>query len=155
VIVLGDKLMHSKKKNPALQYGIAEYTKFISKVDFDVWIDLVSLHDWELTACLTLSEMDLTESELCAEKALDLSITSGISGKMITMLCTDGNEYSAEANCVDFENISDRKKEFPESWYIYENMALDISFFKYAMPFIAGEVGCASESGLPSFTRLK
>jgi 6-phosphofructokinase 1 len=155
VIVLGDKLIHSKKENPATQYGIAEYIKFISKANFDVQIDLISLHDWELTACMTLSEIDVIESELCVQKALDLSISGGISGKMITLLRTDGNKYSAEANCVDFENISDRKKEFPESWYIYENMALDVSFFKYAMPLIAGEVKCAYESGLPSFARLK
>jgi hypothetical protein len=32
---------------------------------------------------------------------------------------------------------------------------LDVSFFKYAMPLIAGEVKCAYESGLPSFARLK
>ncbi|MDR2776739.1 MAG: 6-phosphofructokinase [Puniceicoccales bacterium] len=155
VIVLGDRLMYSKKENSVPQHGAAEYIKFISNANFDVQIDLISLHDWELTACMTLSEIDVIESELCVQKALDLSISGGISGKMITLLRTDGNKYSAEANCVDLENISDKKKEFPESWYIYENMALDISFFKYAMPLIAGEVKCAYENGLPSFARLR
>lgn len=155
VIVLGDKLMYSRKENSAPQHGVAEYIKFISNANFDVQIDLISLHDWELTACMTLSETDVIESELCVQKALDLSIAGGISGKMITLLRTDGIKYSAEANCVDFENISDKKKEFPESWYIYDNMALDVSFFKYAVPLIAGEVKCTYENGLPSFARLK
>ncbi|MDR2778967.1 MAG: 6-phosphofructokinase [Puniceicoccales bacterium] len=155
VIVLGDKLISSKKENLPTQYAAAEYIEFISNANFDVQIDLISLYDWELTACMTLSEIDVIESELCAQKALDLAISGGISGKMITLLRTDGNKYSTEVNCVDFENISDKKKEFPTSWYTYENMTLDVSFFKYAMPLIAGEVKCAYENGIPSFAKLK
>ncbi|MDR1890993.1 MAG: 6-phosphofructokinase [Puniceicoccales bacterium] len=155
VIVLGDKLISPKKESISTQNGAGEYIKLISSANFDVQIDLISLHDWELTACMTLSEIDVIESELCVQKALDLAIAGGISGKMISLLRADGNKYSTEVSCIDFENISDKRKEFPESWYLYENMAFDISFFKYAMPLIAGEVKCAYENGLPSFARLK
>jgi hypothetical protein len=56
---------------------------------------------------------------------------------------------------VDLETVSAKGKEFPESWYSYDEMTLDVSFFKYAGPLIVGEVKCAYENGLPSFVKLK
>jgi 6-phosphofructokinase 1 len=155
VVVVGSELMNAKGENVALQRSAAEHVKFVADANFDVQVDLLTLEDWNLTSCMTLSGTDVAESELCAQKALELAVTAGISGKMITILRADGNKYSSEVSCVDFENISNRKKEFPESWYVYEDMALDLAFFKYVHPLIMGEVRGPYENGLPTFARLK
>jgi 6-phosphofructokinase 1 len=155
VVVVGNGLSNVKGESLPLQRSAAEHIKFIADANFDVQVDLVTLADWHLTSCMTLSGTDVSESELCAQKALELAVMVGISGKMITILRADGNKYSSEVNCVDFENISNRKKEFPESWYVYEDMALDAAFFKYVSPLIVGEVRSPYENGLPSFAKLK
>jgi 6-phosphofructokinase 1 len=154
VVVVGDKLVNAKGENLAIQHRAAEHIELIARANFDVQVDLITLNDWALTSCMTLSGTDAMEAELCAQKALELTVASGISGKMITLLRADENRYSSEVNCVDFENISANQKEFPESWYDYESMSLDIAFFKYAAPLIVGEIKCAYENGLPIFSQL-
>ncbi|MDR1401488.1 MAG: 6-phosphofructokinase [Puniceicoccales bacterium] len=154
VIAIGDKLTDARGENLAVQHRAAEHIEFIARANFGVQVDLIALSDWELTSCMTLSETDVTESELCAQKALELAVASGISGKMITLLRADENKYSSEVNCVDFENISANVKEFPESWYDYESMSLDAAFFRYAAPLILGEVKYVYDSGLPVFAQL-
>ncbi|MDR1413998.1 MAG: 6-phosphofructokinase [Puniceicoccales bacterium] len=154
VIVIGDKLVNLKGEDLTVQHRAAEHIELIARANFDVQVDLITLNDWALTSCMTLSGTDIMESELCAQKALEFAVASGISGKMITLLRADENKYSSEVNCVDFENISTNGKEFPESWYDYETMSLDAAFFRYAAPLIGGEMRCAYENGLPIFAQL-
>jgi 6-phosphofructokinase 1 len=155
VVVTGSTLATVKGESIDVRGGVAEHIEMIAKANFDVQVDAIGLSDWELTSCMTLSGTDVAEAELCAQKALELAITVGTSGKMITLLRSDGNKYSSEINCVDFENVSAKGKEFPESWYVYEEMALDVPFFKYAAPLIAGEVNRTYENGLPCFAKLR
>jgi 6-phosphofructokinase 1 len=155
VVATGGVLRTVNGDKIALQSSVAKHIEMIAKANFDVQVDAITLHDWELTSSMTLSGTDVAEAELCAQKAVELSVSGGISGKMVTILRSDGNKYSSEVNCVDFENISGKKKDFPESWYSYEDMAFDIQFFKYAMPLISGEVRCSYDGGLPSFAKFR
>jgi 6-phosphofructokinase 1 len=155
VVVVGDRLTNLKGENLAVQRRAAEHVKFIAEANFDVQVDLVTLNDWKLTSCMTLSGVDVTESDLCAQKALELAIAIGVSGKMITLLRSEDGKCSSEVNCVDLENVPDKRKVFPESWYVYEEMAMDIPFFKYASQLIAGEVRCQYENGLPAFAKFR
>ncbi|MDR2737434.1 MAG: 6-phosphofructokinase [Puniceicoccales bacterium] len=155
VIATGSSITNIKGDPIPSRHGVAEHIRLIAKANFDVQVDVVTLHDWELTSCMTLSGTDVAEAELCVQKTVELAVSGGISGKMMTLLRSDSTKYSSEVSCVDLENVSAKEKEFPESWYSYDEMALDVSFFKYAGPLIVGEVKCAYENGLPSFAKLK
>jgi 6-phosphofructokinase 1 len=154
VIAMGNKLTNLKGENIATKRSAAEQVKFVAEANFDVPVDLIPLSDWELTSCMTLSGTDVAEAELCAQKALEFAVGVGTSGKMITLLRMDANKYSSEVNCVDLDNVFDKKKEFPDAWYDYEEMSLNTQFFKYAAPLIVGERACAYENGVPHFARL-
>ena len=155
VIGVGSKLVDVKGEDLTKKRSAAEYVEMIAKANFDVQVDRLTLHDWDITSPMTLSEVDVTEASLCAEKALELAVTVGISGKMITLLRTDGNRYASEVNCVDLENVSIKEKKFPEEWYVYEEMSPDVPFFKYAAPLIAGEKWGIFENGLPVYTKFE
>ncbi|MDR1595972.1 MAG: 6-phosphofructokinase [Puniceicoccales bacterium] len=155
VVVVGEKLTNLKGEKFVTQRRAAEHMEFIAKANFDVQVDLITLGDWELTSPMTLSGTDVCEAELCAQKAVELAVTVGISGKMITILRADGSKYSSEVGCVDLGNVSSGRKEFPEAWYSQDAMFPDISFFKYSLPLITGEARCAYENGIPSFPQLK
>ena len=155
VVVVGSKLVNGKGENLVEQKAPGQYLKSLLETNFDVQIDVVPLHDWRLTSNITLSDADVRESALCAQKAVELAITVGITGKMVTLLRADDSKYSSEVNCVDLDSISDKKKAFPEGWYISDDMVLDVPFYKYAMPLIVGERSCQFENGLPVFSKLK
>jgi 6-phosphofructokinase 1 len=154
VIVVGSKLTNLKGEDIATKRSAAQQVKFVAEANFDVPVELITLSDWELTSSMTLSGTDVAEAELCAQKALEFAITVGTCGKMITLLRTDTAKYSSEVNCVDLGNVSDKRKEFPDAWYNYDEMALTQQFFKYAAPLIVGESHCAYENGVPHFAKL-
>ncbi|MDR1433425.1 MAG: 6-phosphofructokinase [Puniceicoccales bacterium] len=155
VIVVGDRLVNVKGENLASQRSAAEHVEFIARANFDVQIDKIALCDWEVTSCMTLSGTDVAEAELCSQKALELAVSVGASGKMVTLLRTDSSKYTSEVSCVDLANVSNNRKEFPDAWYSAETMSLDVPFFKYASPLIIGEVRCYYEGGVPSFSQMK
>ena len=155
VIVVGSRLTDLSGDPITVKGSVVEHIKMIASANFDVQIDVVTLHDWALTSYMTLSATDVAECELCAQKALELAIGMGVSSKMITLLRADASRYTSEITCVDLENVSAKKKTLPEDWYIYEEMMLDVPFFKYASPLIMGEVASTYENGLPALAKLR
>lgn len=155
VVVVGSRLIDISGEPITVKESIVEHVKMIASANFDVQIDTVTLHDWELTSCMTLSSTDVAECELCAQKALELAIGMGVSSKMITLLRADASRYTSEITCVDLDNVSSKKKTLPEDWYVYEEMMLDVPFFKYASPLIIGEVSNTYENGLPVLAKLR
>lgn len=155
VVVVGARLTDMSGEPIPVKESIVDHIKMIASANFDVQIDTVTLQDWELTSCMTLSGTDVDECELCAQKALELAIGMGVSSKMITLLRADASRYTSEITCVDLENVSSKKKIFPNDWYVYEEMMLDVPFFKYASPLIVGEVSNTYENGLPVLAKLR
>ena len=154
-VVVGNRLCDANGTQIHAETTAAEHVKMVAESNFDVEVDLVTLSDWKNVPCTVLSQTDVHECELCAQKVLEFSVEMGISGKMMTILRTDAQKYTSEISCVEIGNVSFNKKCLPSEWYSYDEMSLDVPFFKYASPLIAGEVFPQYESGVPVFAKLK
>ena len=154
-VVVGNRLCDANGTQIHAETTAAEHVKMVAESNFDVEVDLVTLSDWKNVPSMVLSQTDVHECELCAQKVLEFSVEMGISGKMMTILRTDAQKYTSEISCVEIGNVSFNKKCLPSEWYSYDEMSLDVPFFKYASPLIAGEVFPQYESGVPVFAKLK
>ncbi len=155
VIVVGKNLTNRAGSSTLSDISAGEYVKRIIQNNFDLDIDLISLSDWCYIPSMVLSAVDVNETITCAQRAAEMVIGGMVSGKMIILLRTEGIKYASEVSCVDIANTIGKKKDFPENWYDFEEGNIDVPFFKYASPLIAGEHFSSYESGIPSFAKLR
>lgn len=107
----------------------------------------------QLAAAHVLSKTDSDEAFQCGIKAVDFAL-DGVTGKVVTLLRSDGNRYGVEYSVADLNNVIGREKTIPEHWYT-ETGHLDNNFVKYVQPLIQGNVAVTEENGLPKFAFLK
>lgn len=155
VVVLGKNLTNRARKNILDGKSVGKFVEQVVKNNFDLNVNLVSIHDWYRVPSTILSAVDVEETIACAQKAVELAVENAVSGKMMILLRTEGTKYTSEISCVDICNIVGKRKEFPEGWYNFEETNVDYSFFKYALPLISGEQFASYDAGIPTFSKIR
>ncbi|MDR3274382.1 MAG: 6-phosphofructokinase [Puniceicoccales bacterium] len=155
VIATGGALKNRSGGNVAGNRTPGQHIKFIIEANFEIDVDLVILNDWRQTSCMTISGTDSAETVSCAKRAAELVFENMSSGKMMILLRSDSQKYNCEVSCVDISNAIGKKKDFPTAWYNNDEIAVDVSFFKYASPLIVGEVYPTYDSGVYTLAKFR
>ena len=119
--------------------------------NFDVCVNVYKISDWKNSSMRIISGVDASEAAECAKRAASMLMSFGVTGKMLTLLRSEGIKYSAEITCVDIANVAGKIKTFTNNLYDSEALRIDSPFFKYCLPLIEGEVVTTYEAGLPTF----
>lgn len=119
--------------------------------NFDVAVNFFKISDWKNSSMRIISGVDAAEATECAKRASSMVLSFGVTGKMLTLLRSEGMKYAAEITCVDIANVVGKTKVFTKSLYDVEKLQVGLSFFKYCSALIEGEVSIAFEAGVPVF----
>jgi 6-phosphofructokinase 1 len=132
--------------------GAAKLRRILEdSLEVRVWV--TQLGALPYAAAHFLSKVDRDEAYACGRKAVSFAL-DGLSGKMVTILRSEGNRYGVEYGVADLASICGHEKTIPEHW-LGEHGKLNAHFSKYALPLIQGAVAIAESNGLPKFALLK
>ena len=99
------------------------------------------------------SKVDSDESYECGVFAVK-EIVSGESGKMVTLVRSEGDVYGCELGLVVLDQLVEPLKTFPHHWIDEDGTSLNYQYVKYANPLIQGEVTVEFDNGLPKYIEL-
>ncbi len=99
------------------------------------------------------SKTDADEAFLAGQAAVKAAV-NGESGKLITLVRGDGDQYTCETGLANLAEVVGNLKKLPREWINEDGVSLNFQFFRYATPLIQGEIGVPFENGLPSYARL-
>ena len=99
------------------------------------------------------ARVDNEEAQACGEFSVK-KIVTGESGKMVTLIRTEGDDFGVEFGLVGFSEVVEQTKTFPQHWINEDGTSLNYQYFKYAHPLIQGEVQVNYENGLPKFIEI-
>jgi 6-phosphofructokinase 1 len=152
-VVTADFLMNGEGNYLTDQMtSAAEKLKAILEEALEVRVLVTKLGALQYAAAHFLSQTDVSEAYACGVKAVSLAL-DGLTGKMVTILRSEGSRYGVEYGVVDLSNICGHRKSIPDHWFDGEK--LNANFSKYALPLIQGNVAVPEANGLPKFAVLK
>ncbi|MDR1590862.1 MAG: diphosphate--fructose-6-phosphate 1-phosphotransferase [Puniceicoccales bacterium] len=133
--------------------GTAEKLREVLEESLEIRVLATKLGVLQYSAAHFLSKTDMDEAYACGVKAVDFAL-DGLTGKMVTILRSEGNRYGVEYGVADLVNICGYEKALPKHW-LNEDGRLNNNFSKYALPLIQGSVTVTESNGLPKFAVLK
>ena len=114
----------------------------------------IELNILQRCAAHCASATDIKEAFNAGEKALNSAI-NGETGKMVTFIRKEGNDYDIEYGLSPLTVTANAEKKIPSEWITESGTMLNEKFTNYALPLIAGEPDARRENGLISFAKLK
>jgi 6-phosphofructokinase 1 len=138
--------------HPALG-GTADYLQGLIEEATGIKAKTTKLGYAQRCAAHCSSKTDNDEAFLTGVAAVQAAM-KGESGKMVTLLRADTNEYKIETGLADLKEIANQVKAFPLQWVNEDGISLNYQFNKYAAALINGEVQVPFENGLPNFVRI-
>ncbi|MDR2812964.1 MAG: diphosphate--fructose-6-phosphate 1-phosphotransferase [Puniceicoccales bacterium] len=133
--------------------GVSEKLKEVLAESLEVRVLATKLGMLQYSSAHFLSKTDVDEAYACGAKAVSFAL-DGLTGKMITILRSEGSRYGVEYGVADLANICGHEKSPPIHWFD-EWGKLNANFSKYALPLIQGSVVIPESNGLPKFAALK
>ena len=114
----------------------------------------IELNILQRCAAHCASATDIKEAFNAGEKALNSAI-NGETGKMVTFIRKEGNDYDIEYGLSPLTVTANAEKKIPPEWITESGTMLNENFTNYALPLIAGEPDARRENGLISFAKLR
>ncbi|MDD7214550.1 MAG: 6-phosphofructokinase [Clostridia bacterium] len=114
----------------------------------------IELNILQRCAAHCASATDIKEAFNAGEKALNSAI-NGETGKMVTFIRKEGNDYDIEYGLSPLTVTANAEKKIPPEWITESGTMLNEKFTNYALPLIAGEPDARRENGLISFAKLR
>ncbi|MDR2807212.1 MAG: diphosphate--fructose-6-phosphate 1-phosphotransferase [Puniceicoccales bacterium] len=133
--------------------SVAMKLKEILEESLEVQVSTTKFELLQYVATHFLSKTDVDEAYVCGTKAIRFAL-DGLTGKMMTILRSESNQYGVEFGVADLANICGHEKLIPEHWF-NENRELNANFSKYLSPLIQGGMFIAESNGLPKFATLR
>jgi 6-phosphofructokinase 1 len=133
--------------------GVAAKLRGILEGALEVRVCVTQLGALPYAAAHFLSKADMDEAYACGMKAVSFAL-DGLSGKMVTILRTEGTRYGVEYGVADLAHICGQGKAIPGHWFV-DNGKLNANFSKYSLPLIQGAVAISENNGLPKFAVLR
>jgi 6-phosphofructokinase len=90
---------------------------------------------------------------LAGQAAVKAAI-NGETGKLVTLVRGDGDQYTCETGLTALSEVVGNLKKLPREWINEDGVSLNFQFFRYATPLIQGEVSVPFDNGLPAYAKL-
>ncbi len=133
--------------------GVGEYLRGLVEQNLGVRARSAKLGIAQRSAAHCSSQTDNDEAFLCGQAAVEAAI-NGESGKMITLVRGESEQYSCETGMVALSDVANNVKALPANWINEEGLTMNYQFNKYAAPLTQGEVQVPYENGAPKFVHL-
>ncbi len=133
--------------------GVGEYLKDLVESQLSVKARVARLGITQRAAAHLSSKTDADEAFLVGQAAVKAAI-NGESGKLITLVRGDGDNYTCETGLTPLTDVVGNLKKLPREWINEDGVSLNFQFFRYATPLIQGEVVVPYDNGLPAYARL-
>jgi 6-phosphofructokinase 1 len=89
-----------------------------------------------------------------AGQAAALAAVAGQTGKMVTLVRGEGDQYSCETGLADLHEVANGVKKLPAEWVNEDGVSMNFQYHRYAQPLIEGEVEIPYHHGMPVFAHL-
>lgn len=99
------------------------------------------------------SKTDADEAYLAGQAAVKAAV-NGETGKLVTLLRGDGEQYTCETGLTSLSDLAGNIKKLPKEWVNEDGVSLNFQFFRYATPLIQGEITVPYDNGLPAYAKL-
>ena len=130
--------------------GSGKYLENLVKEKVGVKVRSVELNVCQRCSSSCLSKTDLDEAVGSGRYAVDVAL-EGETGKMITFIRKEAEEYVLEFGTADVNEICNEEKPVPQNWITEDGADVTEEFIHYAAPLIQGNVEVPMKDGLPHF----
>jgi 6-phosphofructokinase len=133
--------------------GVGEVLRDLVEAQLGAKARVARLGVGQRAAAHIASKADADEAFLAGQAAVKAAI-AGESGKLVTLVRGDGDQYTCETGLSALSEVVGNLKRLPKEWINEDGVSLNFQFFRYATPLIQGEVGVPYENGLPAYAKL-
>jgi 6-phosphofructokinase 1 len=102
---------------------------------------------------LVEANLDMDEAYLAGQAAV-LAAVAGETGKMVTLVRGEADQYSCETGLADLNEVANGVKKLPAEWVNEDGVSMNFQYHRYAQPLIQGEVEIPYLHGMPVFAHL-
>lgn len=158
VVVYSENIVNKNKQAfVATQHpGSVDLFKHLSELLYsriNVPVEFIRLGAVLSGSSTTLSATDLEEANLLSAAAVQAAV-EGKTGRMVTLVRTQAQEYECETGLVALEDFQTEYKTLPENWISDDQSSLNHAFMQYTFPLVQGEVSPVFENGVCKMARL-
>lgn len=133
--------------------GVGEFMKDLVESQVGAKARVARLGVAQRAAAHLASKTDADEAVLVGTAAVKAAV-NGETGKLITLVRGDGDNYTCETGLSTLADVVGNLKKLPKEWVNEDGVSLNFQFFRYATPLIQGEVAVPYDNGLPAYARL-
>lgn len=158
VVVYSENLVNRNKEAfvATQRPGSVDLFKYLSDLlhgRVDASVELIRLGEVAYNLNTTLSLQDLKEAEIASVAAIEAAI-AGKTGRMVTLLRAQSQEYACETGLTAIEDFETDSKPLPENWISDDQSSLNHAFIQYLFPLVQGEVTAQFENGVTKMAHL-
>jgi len=133
--------------------GVGEALKDLVESQLGAKARVARLGVAQRAAAHLASKTDADEAFLAGQAAVKAAI-NGETGKLVTLVRGDGDQYTCETGLTALSEVVGNLKKLPREWINEDGVSLNFQFFRYATPLIQGEVTVPYDNGLPAYAKL-
>ena len=133
--------------------GVGEALKDLVESQLGAKARVARLGVAQRAAAHLASKTDADEAFLAGQAAVKAAI-NGETGKLVTLVRGDGDQYTCETGLTALSEVVGNLKKLPREWINEDGVSLNFQFFRYATPLIQGEVAVPFDNGLPAYAKL-
>lgn len=133
--------------------GVGDYLRGLIEANLGIKARSAKPGIGQRVAAHSASKTDLDEAFLTGQAAVQAAVNGG-SGKMITLLRGESDQYVVETGLADLNEVANGVKKLPAEWVNEDGISMNFQYNRYALPLIQGEVEIPTHHGLPVFARL-
>ena len=136
--------------------GAADYLKSLVEQNLPaVKVRTIKLGMAQRAAVVGGSKTDADEAYLAGQAAVRAAVEQAETGKMVTLVRGDTENYTCETGLAPLADIANAVKKLPREWVNEDGVSMSNQFIRYAQPLIQGETQVPYDTGLPVFARLE
>jgi ATP-dependent phosphofructokinase / diphosphate-dependent phosphofructokinase len=133
--------------------GVGEVLRDLVEAQLGAKARVARLGVAQRAAAHLASKADADEAFLAGQAAVKAAV-NGESGKLVTLVRGDGDQYTCETGLTALAEVVGNLKKLPKEWVNEDGVSLNFQFFRYATPLIQGEIAVPFENGLPAYAKL-
>jgi len=133
--------------------GVGDYLRGLVEANLGIKARSAKLGISQRVAAHCASKTDMDEAYLAGQAAV-LAAVGGETGKMVTLVRGEAEQYSCETGLADLHEVANGVKKLPAEWVNEDGVSMNFQYHRYALPLIQGEVDIPYTHGLPMFAHL-
>lgn len=134
--------------------GVGDYLRGLVEANLGIKARSAKPGISQRVAAHCASKTDMDEAYLAGQAAV-IAAVNGESGKMVTLLRGEADQYVCETGLADLHEVANGVKKLPAEWVNEDGISMNFQYNRYALPLIQGEVEIPYVHGAPQFARLQ